>query len=1275
MRFVQLFVACSLALAACVQTSVASTIDLAIDPRPGADSGDALLRLVPMPPGADAAEVRLVDDDPSVEVKALEPMIMRGVRLLPIVIAPAGAKARPDGALDGRAVAQLPPRVNLRIEFSTGKGWEAPASNARQHARGFYRLIEPLLAGADKAQLGGDREGSYLIISSPEYLSAVEPIATWKREKGLNVQLVSTLETGVDRNQIRAYINNLYRNAPVPPQYVLLIGDIDDVPAFDFHGIVSDHQYAMQEGDDFLPDLYVGRLSASNESELRSIVAKVLRHERDPFRAEGPNGGAWMGRGLVVGADYASTTPVECSRWIRREMLESGWSQVDSVYFPPHHGSGTPLISARVNQGVSLVTYRGWAYGSQGWDRPTFLNNHVSSLNNGWMLPVVMSFVCLNNKFDDPECFGESWLRAGTADEPRGGVAFIGNGEHWSHTRFNDGAAIGAVEVIERDGVRRLGDLLHASKAFLLRQFPLEIPYESEAGESVEFYYYIYNLLGDPEMELWAGAPREIEVDHAAVIPAGGNLLEVRVTEGGGVPVEGARVAATQGATLLGCAWTDADGRVVIPAEFAEAGGTVRVTVTGVNVLPYRGTAEVAPVAGFVRLEAVSILDDGTEGTSGNGNGRPNPGETLSLRVTLRNESDVAVPAGSATLEATGVIPVLQSQGDFAGLAPRSTVVVSPHFQVAVPAQAENGTEATFRLAVAAGGVGSPSDLRFVIEAPRLQYVRHLVTGEALPGESIGLAVTIQNEGVIPASEVTAELSAVESGLVTILESTAGYGSLAAGASATGDAAFSLQIDESIPLGQVVNLRLAFQTAEGYDSEIVFAVPVGAADHTAPLGAGQYGYWIYDNSDTDYPDTAPLYDWVEISPTFGGSGTPLVLDDNLNDDNDPNGTAVVNLPFTFRFYGRDYSQLKVADNGWVSFDTRRAYDFYNWSLPSTYGNLARLAVFWDNLAPGKRDAQGRLVGDGVYFWHDEANHRFIVEWSRIGNTDQPATPPSPSRFFNDLQTFQVILHDPAHYPTTSGDGVVLYQYKQVANVDYGRMYASVGLENEHGDDGIEYTYSNVYPPQAAPLSPGLALRLTTQPPRFVPFRLAEFRAEASSPGVTLSWTPIDERPRAGWQVFRAGDDGRFVPVSAVPLEGHVRGFVDSSADAGRAWQYRIGSTDPVGRETLLGPFHYEPSAGSAEVSTFALKLIGTNPVRGGAQLAYSLRQPGDARLVIHDVTGRVVRTMLAGPAKARQDVMRWDGRDDAGRLLPAGVYLARLSTRGEEQSVKLTLIR
>ncbi|MDM7913945.1 MAG: C25 family cysteine peptidase, partial [Candidatus Eisenbacteria bacterium] len=414
--------------------------------------------------------------------------------------------------------------IRLEIDFASDKSGQPLNEQARAHSRGFHEGLGALLAGGEK-ELETGREGGYLIITPPQFQTVLEPLAQWKREKGFEVRVATTAETGSDRNQIRAFIGELYRNAPVPPQFVLLVGDVNLLPAFDFNHVVTDLQYALQEGEDFLPDLNVGRFSVSDVSQAETMVAKTLRYESDPFR-EDPGNGAWMGRGLVVAGNYPSTTPVPTLSWARTQLLASGWSEVDSVFYPTNW-IGVPLIQRSLNQGTSIVMYRGWARDIDGWEPPQFLRSHIPALNNRWMLPVVMSFVCANNRFDDPDqdCFGEVWIRAGTPTAPAGAVAFIGNGEHWSHTRFNDSAAIAAASAIREQGVRRLGELLNSIKLDFLRQFPLEIPYQSEAGESVEFYFYIYNLLGDPELALWSGAPLDVEVEVPEAVPATANHL------------------------------------------------------------------------------------------------------------------------------------------------------------------------------------------------------------------------------------------------------------------------------------------------------------------------------------------------------------------------------------------------------------------------------------------------------------------------------------------------------------------------------------------------------------------------------------------------------------------------------------------------------------------------------------------------------------------------------------------------------------------------------
>jgi len=76
---------------------------------------------------------------------------------------------------------------------------------------------------------------------------------------------------------------------------------------------------------------------------------------------------------------------------------------------------------------------------------------------------------------------------------------------------------------------------------------------------------------------------------------------------------------------------------------------------------------------------------------------------------------------------------------------------------------------------------------------------------------------------------------------------------------------------------------------------------------------------------------------------------------------------------------------------------------------------------------------------------------------------------------------------------------------------------------------------------------------------------------------------------------------------------------------------------------------------------FARLVAGPNPARGAVMLVLAGRAPGGGRVEIHDALGRLVRRLDVPAGLAS---VRWDGRDDAGRATPSGVYLVRWSSGG-----------
>lgn len=84
--------------------------------------------------------------------------------------------------------------------------------------------------------------------------------------------------------------------------------------------------------------------------------------------------------------------------------------------------------------------------------------------------------------------------------------------------------------------------------------------------------------------------------------------------------------------------------------------------------------------------------------------------------------------------------------------------------------------------------------------------------------------------------------------------------------------------------------------------------------------------------------------------------------------------------------------------------------------------------------------------------------------------------------------------------------------------------------------------------------------------------------------------------------------------------------------------------------------------------------VSPNPVRQGATVRLDVGPEG-FRVSIHDAGGREVRLLRRGPLEDQSGPVTWDGRDDAGRDLPAGLYFARAQREGEVRSARVIRIR
>ncbi len=90
---------------------------------------------------------------------------------------------------------------------------------------------------------------------------------------------------------------------------------------------------------------------------------------------------------------------------------------------------------------------------------------------------------------------------------------------------------------------------------------------------------------------------------------------------------------------------------------------------------------------------------------------------------------------------------------------------------------------------------------------------------------------------------------------------------------------------------------------------------------------------------------------------------------------------------------------------------------------------------------------------------------------------------------------------------------------------------------------------------------------------------------------------------------------------------------------------------------------------------FGLTRSYPNPSRLETTISYALERSVPVRLTVHDVSGRIVATLVDGPAIAGEHTAVWDGRDRSGARAASGVYFARLEAGGSTSSERIVLIR
>jgi hypothetical protein len=651
-------------------------------------------------------------------------------------------------------------------------------------------------------------------------------------------------------------------------------------------------------------------------------------------------------------------------------------------------------------------------------------------------------------------CFGEEWVHLGSLTAPRGGVAFIGPPSN-THTTYNNKIDKGIYVGMFREGMDTPGEALLRGKLYMYNSFG-DDPW-------VEYQYRVFCVLGDPSIHIWKDIPQEVNATYASSIPVGYSQHEFTITfTSSGLAVENAQVCISGDNGEFATGFTNADGKVFVGITPLTP-GPLTVTVRGGNVIPKQGTLNVVQTEEHVGPKEAPTVTD----TDGNTDGLMNPNENGTVTFTLKNWGTQTANDVKATLSVvdTDYAKVINTEPvDFGSLAPGSSAS-GDNFQIFIKPNCPIDQIITLKLHVTADGNSWDYQYNEKIFGCKLRYKDYVVNdeGEANrnyrmdPGETVKLFLKIVNIGDDLAENVIGVLR-TDDPYITIEDSIGTFGTLNIDEiSITDGNYFVVHVDASCPENYLVEYSLKLSTWEGnypYKTVRSFKIPVATPLPTDYTGPDAYGYYAYANTDTLF-EQAPVYDWMEINQIGSLMSVP---------NNTSNYTQTVDIPFTFKYYGLNYNELRLSTDGWIAFGSGTQTAATNHSLPYNDNVSDMVAPFWDDL-------YNRWWEEGnIYYYHDDIGHRFILEWDHISHREDQYQPAE--------ETFQILLLDPDYYNTTTGDGEIIFQYKTVKN----NRSNTVGIENHAQNIGLQYLYNKNYDATASTLRSETAIKFTTEAP-------------------------------------------------------------------------------------------------------------------------------------------------------------------------------------------------
>jgi hypothetical protein len=131
----------------------------------------------------------------------------------------------------------------------------------------------------------------------------------------------------------------------------------------------------------------------------------------------------------------------------------------------------------------------------------------------------------------------------------------------------------------------------------------------------------------------------------------------------------------------------------------------------------------------------------------------------------------------------------------------------------------------------------------------------------------------------------------------------------------------------------------------------------------------------------------------------------------------------------------------------------------------------------------------------------------------------------------------------------------------------------------------------------------------------------------------------------------------------------------AAADTVRVFLTNVVICDAAAHELSIGTADLAWSTREDRSADFTLEQNFPNPFNPSTTIAYKLERAEYVRLVVFDITGREINTLIDHYQNAGRYTPRWNGEDNRGSKVASGMYFARLQAGSQVATMKMILAK